>query len=46
MRINSLLKEESQHRVQKEIDALNTSNYKCQTFSHPRDNVFRCNEFG
>jgi len=46
LKTNSLSKVESQHRVQKEIDALNTSNYRYQNFSHPKDNVFRCNEFG
>jgi hypothetical protein len=41
LKTNSVSNKESQHRVEKESPVFNPSNYKYQSYPHPRNNVFK-----
>jgi hypothetical protein len=41
LKTNSVSKKESQHRVEKESPVFNPSNYKYQSYPHPRSNVYK-----
>ncbi|GAU33854.1 hypothetical protein TSUD_393620 [Trifolium subterraneum] len=41
LKTNYVSKKESQHRVEKESPVFNPSNYKYQSYPHPRNNVYK-----